>query len=189
MTKHYLQAPWPDFSLDGVNYSLAHLAEYHLSAEDSDGNAREILVIFSDHCFTDKDPANQADSERLLYPASARQPGYFCLKRYGHSLSLLQHIEAAKTRSVWNASGQNFAIVPTVTDDGHQAYYAVIFGLRRLKAMPPFDLLMDVVSAYVVDDIKAFATYGVVGFKKLVTVTMQGRRLPTNHSSKRKRPG
>ena len=65
MAKSYIfQAPWPDFSLDGEVKSLEHLCEYRLSAEDSSGNVREILVTFSDHCFTSKDPLEPHNPEQ-----------------------------------------------------------------------------------------------------------------------------
>ena len=186
--KYVFQAPWPDFFLDGELLSLGHLQEYHLSAEDSDGNVREVLVTFSDHCFTSKDPADAQQANKYLYQESARKPGYFCPRRYEHSLLLVQHLETAKSGSVWNASGQNFAVIPTVTDNGRPALYAIVFNMRQLKGTPPYHLRMDVVSAYVCDDVTDFATFGVVGFKKLVTLAMQGKAPPKNHSKHRKRP-
>lgn len=189
MAKPYLiQSPWPDFILDGAAQSLEHLREYHLSAEDSNGNAREILVTFSDHCFTSKEPIDPLHPESSLYRESARKPGYFCPKRYQQSLNLVQHIEETKTGSVWNASGQNFAAIPTVTENGSPALYAILFSLSRLKGISPYHLRLDVVSAYVCDDIAAFATFGSVGFKRLVTLTMEGRHPPKNHSRHRRRP-
>ena len=189
MAKSYLiQAPWPDFILDGTLHSLEHLCEYHLSAEDSSGNTREILVTFSDHCFTSKDPIDSLHPEASLYRESARKPGYFCPRRYEQSLNLVQHIEATKTGSVWNASGQNFAAIPTVTANGTPALYAILFGVRQLKGAPPYHLHLDVVSAYICDDIAAFATFGSVGFKRLVTLTMEGKHPPKNHSKHRRRP-
>ena len=101
---------------------------------------------------------------------------------------LTQHIEDAKTKSVWNASGQNLAIIPSVTADGAPALYAVLFGLRRWKGISPYHLRMDVVSAYICDDISQFATFGEIGFKKLVSLAMQGKQPTRNTSNRRKRP-
>lgn len=189
MAKRFLiQAPWPGFFLDNEVFDLSHLKEYHLSAEDSDGNTREILVTFSDHCFTRKDPEEPLQSSKYLYRESARKPGYFCRRRYQHSLLLVEHIEAAKTGSVWNASGENFSIIPIVTDNGNPAHYAILFNLRKLSGLRPYHLRMDVASAYICDDISEFKTFGVMGFKKLVTMTMLGKRPSPNHSRNRKRP-
>jgi hypothetical protein len=189
MAKDYIfQAPWSSFFLDNELCDLSHLNEYRLSAEDSDGESREILVTFSDHCFTDKEPADPLQPQKYLYRESARRPGYFCRRRYDHSLLLVQHIETFKAGSVWNASGQNFAAIPTVTDNGAPAHYAIVFNLRRLKGTPPYHLRMDVASAYICDDISKFATFGTIGFKKLVTTTMQGKPPQPNYSKNRKRP-
>ncbi len=189
MAKSYIfQAPWPDFSLDGEVKSLKHLCEYRLSAEDSSGNMREILVTFSDHCFTSKDPLEPHNPEQSLYRESARKPGYFCPRRYEQSLQLVHLLEETKTGSVWNASGQNFAAIPTVTEDGASAHYAIVFDLRRLKGTPPYHLRMDIVSAYICDDITTFLTFGVVGFKRLIALILEGKHPPKNHSRNRKRP-
>lgn len=189
MAKSYIfQAPWPDFSLDGEVKSLEHLREYCLSTEDSSGTSREILVTFSDHCFTSKDPIDPLNPEHSLYRESARKPGYFCLRRYKQSLQLVDHLEETKNGSVWNASGQNFAAIPTITEDGRPAHYAIVFGLRRLKGTPPYSLRMDIASAYICDDIIEFSTFGSVGFKRLISLALEGKHPQKNHSKHRKRP-
>ena len=189
MANSYIfQAPWPDFVLDGEARSLEHLREYHLSAEDSDGRPREILVTFSDHCFTSKEPIDPLHPASSIYRESARKPGYFSPRRYEQSLHLTQHIETFKTGSVWNAAGRNFAAIPAITEDGQQAHYAIIFELRILKGTPPYQLRLDVLSAYICDDITTFSTFGIVGFKRLVSLTLEGKHPPKNHSKHRRRP-
>ena len=175
--------------LEGDLFEFEHLDEYHLVAEDSEGNERHIIVVFSDHCFTDKAPEDSLAPQKYLYQDSTRNPGYFCKKRYRHSLLLVQHIEDAKERSVWNASGQNLAIIPTVEENGVPAHYAVLFYLRRWKGNRPYHLRMDVVSAYICDDIAQFATFGEIGFKKLVSLAMKNKQPTKNTKRRRKRPG
>jgi len=175
--------------LGGNLFEFKHLDEYHLVAQDSEGTDRNIIVVFSDHCFTDKDPEDPLNPQKFLYSSSTRNPGYFCRKRYRHSLSIVQHIEDAKVRSVWNASGQNLAIIPMVEENNAPAFYAVVFNLRRWTGSRPYHLRMDVVSAYICDDISKFATFGEIGFKKLVSLAMKNKQPRQNTNRRRKRPG
>ena len=186
--KILIQPTWQSFALEGTLFELEHLDEYHLVAQDSEGTERHIIVVFSDHCFTDKDPEDSLSPQKFLYPSSDRRPGYFCRRRYEHSLLLTQHIESAKERSVWNASGQNLAIIPTVTENGIPAHYAILFSLRRWKGTQPYQLRMDVVSAYICEEVSQFATFGTIGFKRLVSLAMQGKQPTKNNSHRRKRP-
>lgn len=158
MAKRFLFQPtWPSFILERTLFEFEHLDEYHLVAQDSEGTERHIIVVLCDHCFTDKDPEDPLSLQKFLHPSRARKPGYFCRRRYKHSLLLAQHIEDAKERSVWNVSGQNLAIIPTVLENNAPAHYAILFKLRRWKGTPPYHLRMDVVSAYICDDISRSA--------------------------------
>ena len=174
--------------LDGELFEFEHLNDYHLVAQDSEGLERHIAVVFSDHCFTDKEAEDPESPQRFVYPQSSRKPGYFCQRRYMHSLSIVQHIENAKEKSIWNASGQNLAIIPIVQDNGAPAHYAVLFSLRKWKGTPPYHLRMDIVSAYICDDLLQIATFGHIGFKKLVSLAMKNEQPKKNHSRRRKRP-
>ena len=187
MAKRYqIQSPWPNFLLDDETFDLSHLDEYQLSAQDSEGHVREILVTFSDHCFT-RD-RNESDPEKLIYPMSTRRPGCFSRSRYTHSLLLVRHIEAAKTGSVWNVEGQNLAIIPIITHDGAYAHYAIIFDIRTVSGRPPFHLHMEVRTAFPCDASKELVTHGEVGFKRLISIRMAGRHLNKNTSRHRRRP-
>lgn len=188
MSQNLFQPSWPSFLLDETLFDLGHLDEHRLVAEDSEGNKRLIIVTFSDHCFTDKTPEDPLKPQKFLYHPSTRKPGYFCRRRYDQSLMLVHYIEDAKTRSVWNASGQNRAIIPTVTDNGVPAHYAILFNLRRWKGTPPYHLRMDILSAYICDEISQFVTFGEIGFKKLISLTMKNRQPTRNTNSGRKRP-
>jgi len=186
--KHLFQAPWPSFSLNGDIYDLSHLNEYRLSAFDSDNHPREILVVFSDHCFTEEHPDDPSITDELLYPQSTRKPGYFNRRRYQHSLLIVDHIEAAKIGTVWNVHGQNVAIIPKVKEGEKLFHYVIVFDLWPLKGLRPYVLKMEILSAYVCDDMSELTTFGSVGFKKLVTIALTGKKPRKNHSKHRKRP-
>ena len=184
--KYQLQPPWRPFEFEGTSYDLSHLNEYSLTAEDSLGEKRIILVTFSDHCFTRKsEPGDQAS---LQYQGARQREGVFCFLRYRHSLSLIEHLARAKTGTVWNVAGQNLAVLPTITQDGQPLHYAIVFNLIPLKGRHPYHLYMDVVSAYPCDASKEFVTFGDVGFKKLIGVKMARKQLPKNTGSNRRRP-
>lgn len=125
----------------------------------------------------------------LRYQGCSRKPqGMFCFIRYEHSRSLVGHLEACKTGSVWNVGGQNLAILPVVTQDGRPLHYAIVFNLIPLKGRKPYHLHMDVVSAYPCDATKEFVTFGDVGFKKLVSLKMARKQLAKNTGANRRRP-
>jgi hypothetical protein len=147
----------------------------------------QILVTFSDHCFTREKLASDPDA--LIYPHSSRRPGYFCLIRYRYSLSLVGHLERAKARSVWNLGNDVLALLPVVEEDGTRLHYMIVFSLLRLKSRPPFDLHMEVKSAYpFLETYQKLTTFGEVGFAKMLSLKMRGSQLTRNTSSNRKRP-
>ena len=185
MSGYHIQRPWQSFVYQGTIYDLTHLNEYHLSASDSEGEIRQILITFSDHCFTRK--YLPGDSSELIYPSSTRCPGCFCHLRYRHSHSLLQHIESAKTGTVWNVEGDNLALVPVITNEGTPVHYAIVFRLIPLKGSP-FHLHMKVLSAHICDASKEFVTHGSVGFKKLLSLKIARKQLARNTNQNRKRP-
>ena len=185
--KYQLQRPWQSFVYQGITYDLSHLNEYCLTAQDSAGEQRVVLVTFSDHCFTRKPEVG--DPAALRYQGGSRTPqGMFCFIRYGHSRSLTDHLEACKTGSVWNVGGQNLAVLPVVSQDGQPLHYAIVFNLIPLKGRKPYHLHMEVVSAYPCDASKEFVTFGDVGFKKLVSLKMERKQLRKNTSDRRRRP-
>ncbi len=186
-SKYLFQAPWPGFFLDGQLFELRHLNEYSLAVEDLDGVERRVIVTFSDHCFTEEYPEDTSQPQKFEYRESTRRPGYFCRRRYSHSLSLVGHIEQAKTKSVWNVHSQNLAILPVVVEDGRNVFYAIVFNLRRITGTP-YHLRMDVASAYICDDLSRFETFGHIGFKNLVSLALRGKHPARNTSRTRKRP-
>jgi hypothetical protein len=175
---------WPDFAYQGQRYGLSHLDEYVFSTDDSQAVMRQIVVTFEDHCFTREWEAG--DDAALIYPPSSRKPGCFCIDRYQHSLQLPTHIQRAAGGAVWNIQGDNFAIVPTVTQEGLKVLYGIVFSLDPVKGLP-VDLHMRVKTAYPCDE-KDIVTYGSVRFRHLVTLRMQKKRPGRIVDRGRKRP-
>jgi hypothetical protein len=175
---------WPAFVYQGQTYEFAHLNEYEIEANDSEKQTRRIAISFSDHCFTRQPEAG--DDPMLRYLQSSRSPGYFCTDRYRLSLDLVQHIERATQRNVWNIRDGNFAIVPVVLHQGVKVLYGIVFSLDRVKGLP-VDLHMRVETAYPCDE-KDIVTFGSVRFALLVTLRMQGRNPKRILDKHRKRP-
>ena len=175
MSAYFQKSAWTPFVYSGTTYDLAHLDEYQFAVIDSDAQERRIAVTFSDHCFT-RNPT-PGDDPALFYPGCSRNPGVFSLDRYQHSLGIAGHIAYASDGKVWNASRyhDNFAIVPTVNNDGQRVLYAIIFSLERNNTKGvPVDLHMRVRSAYICDG-RPILTFGEVRFSKLIALSMKGK--------------
>jgi len=179
---YFQKTTWPEFVYQNEKYSFSHLREYELSVEDSSGVVRIIAVTFSDHCFTrGREPGDDLD---LTYKGSDGRS--FCFERYKLTFDLVKHIENAVASLVWNVDGDNFAVVPAVTQSGQRILYGIVFSLDPVKGLP-VKLHMRVKSAYPVDK-KPLITYGFIRFRYLITVRMQNRRPTRNLSKHRKRP-
>lgn len=185
MRRPYIQkTSWPDFFHGKQSYSLRHLDEYTFSVEDGQGIVRQVIVTFSDHCFTRKCPDN-ADPT-LIYPASSRESGCFCFDRYGHSLHLLRHIEQASKGKVWNAGDGDYSIVPTVKRAGRKLLYNVVFILQPVTGLP-VGLHMSIKTAHPYEQ-GTPTTFGEVRFKQLVTLRMQKKHPKKRWGGRRRRP-
>jgi hypothetical protein len=181
---YFQKRSWTAFVYQGQTYEFTHLDEYEIEVVDSEEKTRRIAITFSDHCFT-RQPEG-GDDPMLCYPQSSRSPGYFCTDRYRLSLGLVQHIERATQRIVWNIRDGNFAIIPIVNHQGVKVPYGIVFSLDRVKGLP-VDLHMRVETAYPCDE-KDVVTYGSVRFAHLVTLRMQGRNPKRILDRHRKRP-
>lgn len=190
----YKQAPWPNFSHKGTTYRLNHLNEYILKVTDSDGIERQILVYFSDHCFTRDalgDPSQ--DQPALVYGPSTRKPGYFCIDRWTLSQDIKIHIQKAITGQVWMSHDPKYCIVPTVVLDGQPVLYGLLCKLSKEKGYH-FKLSLEVITAYPwtrVDgagQIVKVPTYGKVDFARLVSLRLNNRTPTRITDSHRKTP-
>jgi hypothetical protein len=187
MAAYFQKSPWTPFVHAGTTYDLSHLDEYEFSVIDADAQERRITITFSDHCFT-RDPV-PSDDPALFYPDSDRRPGAFCFTRYQHSLGLVGYIAHATQRKVWIASDyhETFAIVPIVDQVGQMHLYAIIFSLDRVYKVPQIDLHMRIRSAYPCDQ-KQLATFGEIGFQRLIALRMKNKAPVRNNDQHRKKP-
>lgn len=185
MSNFYFQkSPWAPFVYQGNSFDLSHLNECILEVVEDGNLPRRIAVTFSDHCFTrDSKPG---DEPELLYPGCSRSPGYFSRTRYHHSLTIAGHLAGVVQGNVWNANGNNYAIVPTVNHHGSPVLYGIFFSLDRVKGLP-VHLHMRIQSAFPCDK-KPVVTFGRVKFKRLVKLRMQGQHPPRITGPNRKRP-
>jgi hypothetical protein len=181
---YFQRRGWSPFLYQGATYDLSHLDEYQLTVRDSANIDRMIAVTFSDHCFTSKPMPR--DDPGLLFPGSSREPGHFSLARYHLTLGLPGHIEWAMRGSVWYVGGDNYAIVPTVDQEGNRVLYAVVFSLSPVTGLP-VDLHMRVESAYPTSE-KSVATFGSVRFRHLVALRIQHKRPKRITDQRRKVP-
>ena len=170
MKRPYIQKrSWPDFRYQGRRYSMSHLDEYRFSMRDQKDKVREVVVTFSDHCFTRKHAAG--DERALIYPGSSREQGCFSFDRYAQSLHIRAYIEQALTGRIWNAGGGDYSIIPTVTRGGEKLLYNIIFRLDPVTGLP-VDLHMAIRTAYLCEQAPP-RTFGEVRFRHLVTLRMQ----------------
>ena len=168
---YFHKTSWPDFFYQGRHYSLTHLDECRFSTRDQKGIAREIVVTFSDHCFTRKYAAG--DGPALVYRDSSRRPGYFSFDRYALSLQLPTYIEETLNGKIWNAGGGDYSIIPTVTRGGEKLLYNIVFRLEPVTGLP-VDLHMPVRTAYLCEEGPP-RTFGEVRCRHLVTLRMQNK--------------
>lgn len=168
---YFHKQSWLPFIYQGTSYTLTHLDEYQIEVTDSAKVVRRIAVTFSDHCFTRK--PEPGDDPALLYPASSRNPGHFCVERYQHSLGLAGYIAQAVTHKVWHLGHEGYAIVPTVDHQGNRTLYGIVFSLDAVTGLP-VHLHMRVKSAHPRDE-REIPTFGVIKFAHLVKLRMQGK--------------
>jgi hypothetical protein len=179
---YFQKVSWGAFLYQGATYDLSHLDEYTFVVKDSRGVDRRIAVTFSDHCFTRKPVAG--DDPALAYPASDRQPGYFCFERYQCTLGLVRHIAQAAEGHVWIVEGENFAAVPVVDSAGSRELYGIIFSLDPVKRLP-IQLHLRVRSAYLCKG-RIPITFGQVRFRHLVALRAAGKWPGRNTSQHRR---
>lgn len=185
MSKLYLlQQPWPPFLHGGQTFDLSHLNEFVFEKGDSAEICRQIIVTFTDHCFTR--PPRGAGDIAPAYPNCSRNDGRFCTERYDLSLKIKNIIATA--RDVWNGTDEHFVIARAVDHRGVQVDYVVIFSIEKVKGLEEIDLHVRVRSAHQ-RDLSPIATFGSVRFVHLVKLTMEGKkpRKITDHHRKRPR--
>lgn len=181
---YFQKQSWPAFVYQGVTYSLAHLDEYQVEVVDSRQVNRRIAVTFSDHCFT-REPAD-GDDPALIYPASSRRIGHFCVERYHLSLNLAQHVAHAAEGRVWIVRNAAFAAVPTVDHQGNKVLYGIVFSLDPVTGFP-VHLHMRIETAYPCDEAD-IVTYGNVRFSHLVKLRMERKSPKRNFDRHRPKP-
>lgn len=181
---YFHKTSWASFTYQGQVFSLTHLDEYQMEVVDSQKVTRRIAVTFSDHCFT-REPRD-VDDPALVFPASTRHVGHFCVERYQLSLGLTGHITHATTGKVWHLGHDGYAIVPTVDHQGNRTLYGIVFSLDRVTGLP-VELHMRIKSAHPRDE-REIVTYGLIKFAHLVTLRMQGKSPARIMDRHRKRP-
>jgi hypothetical protein len=88
--------------------------------------------------------------------------------------------------NVWIVPGSNYAVVPTVNEQGVQSLYGIFFSLDRAKGLP-VQLHMRVQSAHLRKE-EEIITFGTVRFCHLVSLRMQNKHPQRNTSAHRKKP-
>jgi hypothetical protein len=189
----FLQRPWPPFVHRGTTFDLSHLNEHVKEATDSSKAKRTILVTFGDHCFTR--PPNGEWDRAPRYPNCSRGvDGRFCTERHELSLQIMDQIDFASLKDVWNTKNdEHFVVIRGVDYQGTQIEYAVIFSLEKMKGVQTkgsggrrIDLHMRVRTAHKRDD--TIETFGSVRFPHLVKLVMEKKRPQRIYDHHRKRP-
>jgi len=180
-----LAVSWGIFKIGEESYDLRHLDETVISVEFN-GEQHDILVEFSDHCFTED--ATEDDKRPKFAPCS-RKDGRFCEKRYQASLDIWAHIEHAVSGVVWLGESDRCLVVKLAAGQGDDPlHYVIPFTLERWKGDKRAKLKMRVRSAFVRDSSRRVATFGQVKFATLVDLTLKGQSPRRNYDRNRKRP-
>jgi hypothetical protein len=116
-----LTVAWGIFEIEEELFDLSHLDEKVISVEIG-GEQHNILVEFSDHCFTED--GFQGD-ERPKFTASTREDGRFCVKRYQASLDIWEYIDRAARSSVWLGEGDRCLVVKLTSGEGQDPLHTV----------------------------------------------------------------
>jgi hypothetical protein len=177
---------WGTFNIGDQSFDLGHLDETLISVE-IEGERHNILVEFSDHCFTaDAEP----EDRRPKFTPCSRKDGRFCEERYQASLNLVNYIERACLGSVWLGEADRFIIVKlkAMTVDKKPLHYVVPFTLEKWKGDTRAKLKMRVRSAYLRAPANLVATFGIVKFAILVDLTIKGKKPQRNYQTRRKTP-
>jgi hypothetical protein len=168
--RRYFQEAWVPFRYQEQTYALDHLDEYVFTAIDSEKIRRNIIVSFSDHCFTRRPEVG--DDPALVYPQSDRRPGHFCFERYELSLDLKGYIDRATTGKVYLSEAENLAIINTTTSSGLPVYYGIFFNLDRAARNIPAHLHMRIRTAFPFTTNQP-VTHGDIRFSHLMTLRMR----------------
>jgi len=176
---------WPPFTYQGATYDLAHLEPFPLlytTSTDGVELTRNILVEFTDHCFTDK--FGDGDDPDLLYVAreGRKEGSRFCFDRYKLSLTLSGHLKAMVDGNVYQVESDRYAVFRDIVHGGKQGFYAIYFTMDRWSR--GYHLKMRVRSAFARPD-RPY-DYGKVRFKNLVDLRLKGVHPKKIQSRKRR---
>lgn len=176
---------WGSFEFEEETFDLSHLDETVISVEIN-GEQHNILVEFSDHCFTED---ALPDDERPRFTASTRKDGRFCVKRYQASLNIWDHIDQALRGSVWLGESDRCLVVKLTAGEGQEPmHYVIPFTLERWKGDQRAKLKMRVRSAFMRHSNRRVATFGQVKFATLVELALKGGSPRRSYDRNRKKP-
>jgi hypothetical protein len=176
---------WGIFECDAGSYDLGHLGERVTTVRVGETD-HQILVRFSDHCFTEDAAEND---QRPAFPGSSRKDGRFCLERYTASLRIWDCIERALKGRVWLGEGDRYLLVSLDVGEGNdRRHYIIALTLEKLKGHANVKLLMRVRTAFLRTPDKHIATFGEVRFANLVSLVLKGKTPTRIFDAKRKKP-
>jgi len=132
---------WGKKKIAGTVYDLTHLDPFEMDVEHPDGRRTIIQVQFGCHTFTETYTRIHTPDLAISHGKDLRA---FCLKRYGHSLSLPAAVTNAAKGSVCNDNGR---MLINSRLPGLEGPYLIAFKIRARKTRK-FDGVMTVVSAH-----------------------------------------
>lgn len=159
---------WGKKKIRGTVYDLTHLDPFEIDVDHPNGRTTVLQVQFSCHTFTEKfNPLHTPD----LAISHGKDLRAFCLKRYGHSLSLPAAVEQAVSGRVCNDNGR-FLINSTLP--GLAGPYLIAFNLRERKTRK-FDCVMGIVSAHHRPNLNQ--QLPTAPFHAVISATLAGRKI------------
>lgn len=132
---------WGKKRINGTVYDLTHLDPFFVDAPLPGGRSSRLRVEFGCHSFTEQITPLHDRSLAFSHGSDLRA---FCLKRYGHSLTLPAAVKRAVNERVCLDKGRTLinARLP-----GLEGPYLIAFKLR-VKQTRKFDAVLTVVSAH-----------------------------------------
>jgi hypothetical protein len=162
---------WPDISIAGRAYSLAHLQSFTMNVTPKAPGAPtfKVYVSFGSHTFTKEWEDDHPLPFKVRYNGEDR---CFCPIRHGHSLSLPAIIRQSATGRVYFSLRQKYLIIENLP--GVNAPYAVFFNIEK-AASSEFDAAMFVVTAHERPNLPSKKSLEAITFATLISKTAAGQ--------------
>lgn len=161
---------WPDFTVNGCKYGLAHLQPFTVSVTPKSEGAPtyKVYVSFGLHTFSTEVDQNTPLESQIAHRGDVR---CFCPIRHGLSLYLPSIIRNGVSGRAYFSQRNNHMLIHDLP--GLAGPYAVFFNVQKAKSKE-FDAAMFVVSAYEKPKLPSRGKLPAITFATLIAKTVRG---------------